>query len=61
MNCQNCGTTLSCGCQKRIASNKKEVCSSCITSYENNIVKLKQASEEQLKIAAMNAALQNSK
>jgi hypothetical protein len=39
MKCQNCGNTLSCGCQKRVASDGASVCSSCITSYE---VKIKQ-------------------
>ena len=38
-NCPNCKVRLSCGCQKRIASNKTQVCTSCITAYE---VKLKQ-------------------
>jgi len=32
--CQNCGTSLSCGCQKRTASDGKQVCSTCIASYE---------------------------
>jgi hypothetical protein len=32
--CLNCGTKLSCGCQKRVASDKKSVCATCITNYE---------------------------
>lgn len=32
--CTNCGTTISCGCQDRIASNGTRVCANCITSYE---------------------------
>jgi hypothetical protein len=59
MNCQNCGSKLSCGCQKRISTDGKEVCSNCVTTYENNLVKMKKATEEQLKFAAMNAAVQN--
>lgn len=61
MNCQNCQSKLSCGCQKRIATDGKEVCSSCVTTYENSLIRKKQAVDEQLKIAAMNAALQNNK
>jgi transcription elongation factor Elf1 len=34
MNCPNCNATLSCGCQKRTASDGKQVCSSCIDIYE---------------------------
>lgn len=41
MVCNNCKTTLSCGCQQRTASDGKQVCSNCISSYEN---KLKQPS-----------------
>jgi len=37
--CPNCKKALSCGCQKRVASNKTQVCTNCITAYE---VKLKQ-------------------
>tara|TARA_R100001460_G_scaffold82449_1_gene123429 strand:+ start:538 stop:681 length:144 start_codon:yes stop_codon:yes gene_type:complete len=37
--CTNCGRRLSCGCQRRKASNGIQVCSSCITAYE---AKLKQ-------------------
>ena len=32
--CTNCGNKLSCGCQKRIASDKKSVCANCLSSYE---------------------------
>lgn len=34
MNCPNCNSTLSCGCQKRVASDGKQVCSSCLQAYE---------------------------
>lgn len=34
MNCSNCNAKLSCGCQQRVASDGKKVCSSCITKYE---------------------------
>lgn len=39
--CQNCKSKLSCGCQKRTASDGAQVCSSCITSYESNLKILK--------------------
>ena len=35
--CSNCGKTLSCGCQRRTASNGKAVCSSCLSSYEKSL------------------------
>jgi ribosomal protein L31 len=37
MNCNNCGSNITCGCQKRTASNGVEVCSSCITAYEDRL------------------------
>ena len=37
--CSNCNATLSCGCQRRTASDGKQVCSGCVNAYE---VKLKQ-------------------
>lgn len=57
--CPNCGNKITCGCQKRTASDGKQVCSNCITNYENQL-RAKKAYEEQLKLAAM-AAAQNSK
>ena len=38
--CPNCGTSLSCGCQKRTASNGNPVCANCITDYETALIKL---------------------
>lgn len=32
--CPNCKTKLSCGCQKRTASNGATVCTSCLPAYE---------------------------
>lgn len=34
MNCPNCEKKLTCGCQKRIASDKKQVCANCLENYE---------------------------
>jgi hypothetical protein len=35
--CSNCGRTLSCGCQKRKASDGKNVCATCIDAYEASL------------------------
>jgi hypothetical protein len=35
--CSNCKQNLSCGCQKRNASNGVQVCSNCLSSYESQI------------------------
>jgi len=32
--CLNCGKSLSCGCQKKKASDGKLVCTTCIANYE---------------------------
>lgn len=39
MKCPNCGAHLSCGCQRRVASDGKAVCSHCYPTYEQNIKK----------------------
>lgn len=36
--CLNCGTSLGCSCQKRVASDGKSVCANCISAYEKKIV-----------------------
>lgn len=35
--CPNCKTKLSCGCQKRTASDNTVVCTSCLAPYEAKI------------------------
>jgi hypothetical protein len=35
--CTNCGRTISCGCQRRTASNGQSVCSSCSQEYEEKL------------------------
>lgn len=37
--CLNCGTKLSCGCQKRTASDGKSVCGTCLPGYEAGLKK----------------------
>ena len=64
MNCPNCQSLLSCGCQKRTASNGRTVCQNCITSYETHLKQEAQArqqaeNERQLKLASMMAAVKS--
>jgi hypothetical protein len=35
--CLNCKTKLSCGCQKRVAKDGKQVCSNCVTKYNSTL------------------------
>jgi hypothetical protein len=42
--CLNCKKTLSCGCQKRTASDGKSVCSNCLSGYEYSLKKINVAS-----------------
>ena len=35
--CSNCKKTLSCGCQRRTASNGMAVCTTCIGTYEASL------------------------
>ena len=37
MKCPNCNKALTCGCQKKVASDGKQVCSSCLAAYEQKI------------------------
>jgi hypothetical protein len=39
--CPNCGTTLSCGCQKRVATDGSLCCDQCIQKYEQHLVAIK--------------------
>lgn len=36
-NCPNCGAKLSCGCQRRTASDGKQGCAQCIPRYEEQL------------------------
>lgn len=35
--CANCGAHLSCGCQRRNASDGKQCCENCVTAYEQKL------------------------
>ena len=39
--CSNCGTVLSCGCQKRVASDGSLGCDQCIQAYEQRLIATK--------------------
>jgi hypothetical protein len=39
--CLNCNSKLSCGCQKRLASDGKQVCSKCLAAYEQKVAEAK--------------------
>jgi hypothetical protein len=47
--CTNCGTTITCGCQDRIASNGVRVCANCIGTYEAQLTLIKTASNFKIK------------
>jgi len=49
MNCLNCGSKLTCGCQKKTASDGKQVCSSCLQNYETSLKVEKEQKTETLK------------
>jgi hypothetical protein len=36
--CENCNAQLSCGCQKRTASDGKKCCDQCIKLYEEKLL-----------------------
>jgi len=35
--CGNCNGRMTCGCQQRIASDGKKVCTSCLATYEKQL------------------------
>jgi hypothetical protein len=37
MNCSNCNARMSCGCQKRRASDGTSCCSTCLAFYEKKL------------------------
>lgn len=39
--CPNCNSKLSCGCQRRTASDGKQVCSKCLAQYEQQLAEKK--------------------
>ena len=49
--CLNCRRKLSCGCQKREASDGKSCCASCVTIYEKSIKSIKNVKVSQPKVS----------
>ena len=45
--CNNCSRSLSCDCQKRIASDGKQCCAACVTDYEKRLQELKRIREQE--------------
>lgn len=43
--CLNCDAQITCGCQRRHASDGKLVCTKCIEQYEKSLAELKQVTE----------------
>lgn len=39
MKCSNCGSKLTCGCQKRVATDGRQCCSQCVANYNNSLKK----------------------
>ena len=35
--CTNCKSVITCGCQVKTSSDGKQVCTRCLTQYENNL------------------------
>ena len=52
--CLNCGTALSCGCQKRTASNGAQVCANCLQSYELKLAEINRKKIEDLQNSIQN-------
>lgn len=41
MKCPNCQAPITCGCQKKVASDGKQVCNNCLPAYEQMLRNLK--------------------
>lgn len=41
MTCPNCTAVITCGCQKKVASDGKQVCTKCAEAYEQHLRNLK--------------------
>jgi len=47
--CLNCDSQITCGCQRRHATNGKLVCTKCLADYEKTLQELKQANLDKQK------------
>jgi hypothetical protein len=41
--CPNCGRVITCGCQRRVATNGASVCTACIQTYDHQLAQKAQA------------------
>jgi hypothetical protein len=48
--CPNCGKKLSCGCQRKTASNGRTVCNNCVSQYESSLKTQKPTVKETPKV-----------
>ena len=46
--CPNCGAGMSCGCQRRTASNGATACSSCVNKLEAKLTAEKQTAQSNI-------------
>jgi hypothetical protein len=53
--CSNCQSNLTCGCQKRVASNGVSCCTMCLTAYENSIKAVPQTTVQRLYVKQNNS------
>lgn len=53
--CPNCQSNLSCGCQKRVASNGVQCCTLCIAAYEKSINSVQQPTVQRLYVKQNNS------
>jgi hypothetical protein len=57
MTCTNCKATMTCGCQKRVASNGVSVCSNCHASYEASLGRAKVSTTPSTSTAPSNVSV----
>lgn len=50
MICSNCKSKMTCGCQKRTASNGTPVCSNCVAAYENSLKREAKSNAQNIQI-----------
>ena len=54
MKCNNCNSTLSCGCQRQTARDGKSCCNKCIASYNKSILPNNQSNVAQTLVKGSN-------
>mgnify|MGYP003351488960 CR=1 FL=1 len=59
--CLNCRRKLSCGCQKRTASDGTSACSSCIASYNAKLTSHQPTPKPELKVQPRNPIIRRTR